>query len=179
VPPPAPITVDEVANLAMPFSLGIPKPLEPCRQFWTEVQAEPSELSLGPEENSLSVERGTIRTEDVDGDGVDDGVAAFDCWASTGIGRDGLLVIRASDRDPISNIALEMDDANTELRGDFKTVMRAPVSIERPVGGNTTIVVSVGSYVPVDPDAAPSELAVARFEIQGDLLRLVAYPPAP
>jgi hypothetical protein len=172
---PAPVTAEEVADLHRPFGDGLDRMLEPCRRFWEGASYE--DFGYTADTNTLQMDAESITIADIDGDGIDDGLARFTCPSSTGIPPNGVLALLADGRKLVGNLSAELDAANEELRGDRRTLVRSmPIEVVpegEPDAGS--IVARVQAYGPDDPNAGGSAEARAVFALQDDALHLTEY----
>lgn len=178
-----PVTIGELTALSYPFAEGIDLLPPRCRAYWEArrtslAPAAPTDF-FPPTTNGIEILAGGTTIADVDGDGVDDGVAAFHCtYPGSPPAPGGLLVLRADDRAVLFNDFDELNQRNVGLTGDPRTCMRTPVVVAPPGQPDAgQIVARIGSYRPDDANASPSSEADARFVVEGNRVRLVDLTP--
>lgn len=182
---PAPVTLAELRDLPAPASEADALPAA-CR---SPDGTDATDSGLPPDTDSFHYDDDvpdangdgapdSMLLADVDGDGVDDGIASFTC-ASAGVHPPtGVLVLLAADRALVSSDPGEIQARALETFRDHRHVVHGAVR-HVPAGPANAghITVETLASLPEDPNCCPSVPAVTSFVLRDGRLRVTDVSP--
>jgi hypothetical protein len=177
-PNPVPITEDMVRDIAYPFNQGTDAMPAPCRDYWDTSGFTPEGNGLSPDQNGILIDQATITLADIDGDGTDDGMAAFTCETNGVLPPGGVIALIAEPGEGDSFYGIYLDDGTIDARheqqfGDPRTRFTGPFELVGDPTGLREITVELDSWRADDADAGGSARAIARYRVTGNTLELV------
>lgn len=171
---PLPVVADEVLAIGATFADLPPT----CRAYWDATGLTPEDNDLDSTQNLLEIEAAGVTIADVNGDGVDDGVATYTCATGGTMPPDGIVVMLAvegaveSERQVLFD-RNELSAEHTAQFGDGRTRFSGPPTVITTAEGERLIEVPLASYRRSDPTCCPSATAIAQFGMAGDAIQLV------
>lgn len=170
-----PVTNQEVLAIGANFDALPPT----CAAYWVDgVGGAPEDQGFRRTQNLIEIEPGAVTIADVNGDGVDDGVANYTCVTSGTIPPGGVVVMLAvpGEQGTERQVLFDRNDLTAEHEaqfGDGRTRISAAPTVVRTGEGELLVEVDLLSYRQADPHCCASQRAVAQFGLAGDALQLV------
>jgi hypothetical protein len=176
-PNPVPITEDTVRTIAFPFNQGIEQLPAPCRDYWETTGFTLEGNGLSPDQNGIVIDEATITLDDINGDGTQDGMAAYLCATGGTIPPGGVMALIA-EPGVGGAYGIHLDDGSVTTRheaqfGDPRTRFTGPFELVGDPTGMREITVELDSYRQADANAGASARAIARYRVSGNTLELV------
>lgn len=172
---PLPVTSEEMQSVGANFADLPPT----CRAYWVDgIGGTPEDQGLNRTQNLIEVQPATVTIADVNGDGVDDGVALYTCVTTGVMPPDGVVVVLAVQgaRESERRALFDRNELSAEHQaqfGDPRARLSSAPTLATSGEGERLIEVPLASYREPDPNCCPSQRAVAQFAVAGDSLQLV------
>lgn len=170
VPAPDPVTREEVEAVSFAFGAGVDALPPACHAYW-EMYA-PAEQGFGPDDSGIEIVPDSVTIADVDGDGVDDGLAAFYCTTAGTIPPAGMFALLAAGREVVPDDG-RIDEMHEQQFGDPRNRVAAPFEVDTE-GKTHLVVTDLRSYRSTDPNAGGSHRGRATFELRDGTLAVVS-----